>query len=142
MFVTRKIKRRHEVIVTRLMNLKGKIFCSSLLLVALSGCSSFWKTIRDPTADNLSLTSASAPLPAEARKACIALAYEAPKTMHPGERASVHLLLTDLSSVAWPYSGEQSGKYQIRVGDRWIDRNGNAQDDGRGLLSYDLKPGA
>ena len=62
--------------------------------------------------------------------------------MHPGERASVHLLLTDLSSVAWPYSGEQSGKYQIRVGDRWIDRNGNAQDDGRGLLSYDLKPGA
>ena len=114
---------------------------SLILLVAFSGCSSVWKAPPDASADNLSLSSANAPLPVEARRARIAFAYEPLKTIRAGERTSVHLLVTNLGSVVWTYSGDRSGKYEIRVGNHWIDRNGNAKDDGRGSLPYDLRPG-
>jgi len=123
------------------MNARGKTVLFILILGALTGCSSFLHTKPDATADNLSLTSANAQLPLDARKARISFAYEPVKSLNVQEDASVYLLVTNLGSVTWPYLGERSGKYQIRIGNRWIDDKGNAKDDGRASLPYDLRPG-
>jgi hypothetical protein len=95
----------------------------------------------DPIADNLSLTSADGPLPGEAYRARLSLAYEAPDKMRAGQSAAVHLLVKNVSQLAWPSSGQPDGKYQIRVGNRWLDQSGNAVDDARSGLAYDLRPG-
>jgi hypothetical protein len=117
------------------------IVATLMLLVTLNGCRSLVAAPPDATADNLTLTSATGPLPPETYKARLSFAYELPARMHPGERASLHLLVKNLSSVVWPYAGQADGKYQIRLGNRWLDSNGATTDDGRGSLSYDLRPG-
>ncbi|HZE70441.1 MAG TPA: hypothetical protein VE135_13065 [Pyrinomonadaceae bacterium] len=117
------------------------LIAAALMLLALNGCRSLVAAPPDATADNLTLTSATGPLPPAAYKAGLSFAYEPPARMHPGERASLHLLVKNLSSSVWPYAGQADGKYHIRLGNRWLGSNGATTDDGRGSLSYDLRPG-
>jgi hypothetical protein len=105
-----------------------------------SGCAQYAKAPSDPTADNLTLTTLSAPLPREAFKATISFAYGPPSKFRAGEARSIHLLIRNSSGVLWPYDGAVDGKYQVRVGNRWLGQDGTAMDGGRGLLSYDLRP--
>lgn len=96
---------------------------------------------QDPTADQLSLTSLDAPLPREALKAKITFAYQAPQTFDANQRISLNMLVENASTVAWPYTGQPDGKYQVRLGNRWLDQHDSAVYDGRGELPYDLRPG-
>ncbi len=112
-----------------------------LVLCLNVGCSRLPKAPADPTADNLRLTSLSGPLPREAFKAQLSLAYEAPAYMHAGEKRSIHLLVKNSSPVMWPYSGLPDTRYEVHAGNRWIDSSGTAVEDSRGLLSYDVRPG-
>ncbi len=114
---------------------------AGFLLLAQIGCSMLAIAPADPIAENLSLTSAHAPLPQNAFKARISFAYETPEKLRAGEKLSVHMLVKNASNVLWPYAGELDGKYQIRLGNRWLDQNGKTTDNGRGALSYDLRPG-
>jgi hypothetical protein len=104
------------------------------------GCARYEKVPGDATADNLTLSSLWAPLPHEAFKAQIAFAYEPPSKIRPGETRSIHLLVKNMGNVSWPYNGAADGKYQLRVGNRWLDQSGNSINDGRGSLSFDLRP--
>jgi len=117
------------------------VMIAVLLIVTQVSCTRPGIAPADPTADNLSLTSTHAPLPQDAFKARISFAYETPAKVRAGEKLSVHILVKNASNVLWPYAGELDGKYQIRLGNRWVDQNGKTTDDGRGALSYDLRPG-
>ena len=114
---------------------------ATIFIVAPVSCRHVSIAPTDPTAVNLSLTSATGPLPAEAYRARLSFAYEIPEKVRAGERASIHVLVKNESQLAWPYSGQTDGKYQIRVGNRWLDQSGKALDDARGALAYDLRPG-
>lgn len=109
-----------------------------ILLLAQAGCS---LAPQDPAADKLTLTSADKPLPPEACKATISFAYGPPLALRPSQTLSLHVLVKNSSAVSWPYAGQADGKYQVRLGNRWLDQRGNVIDDGRGNLSYDLHPG-
>jgi hypothetical protein len=135
---TRKRKTRNN---TKAMKVHTSLIALLLLVVAQPGCSRLSKAPPDPTADNLTLTSLLAPLPREAFKTEIAFAYGPPAGLRAGEKRSIHLLVKNSSAVLWPYGGKADGQYQVRLGNRWVDQQGTASDDGRALLSYDLRPG-
>jgi hypothetical protein len=123
------------------MKLPSTLIVVLVMVITQSACTSLSKAPPDSAADNLSLTSLSAPLPREAFKAQISFAYGPPARLHAGETRSIHLLVRNSSVALWPYDGLADGRYQVRVGNRWLEQSGTAIDDGRGLLSYDLHPG-
>jgi hypothetical protein len=84
-----------------------------------------------------------APLPDRAFKAGIS-ALNPPETMSAGQQATVQVKLKNTSDVTWPYAGDDDGKYQIKLGNHWLDQNSKPVviDDGRTPLTADLKPGA
>jgi hypothetical protein len=120
------------------------IATSVALLLALSqpACNGSLKTApADPVADNLTLTALSAPLPREAFNAQISFAYRPPATLRAGEKRSIRLLVKNSSPVLWPYSGQPDTKFQLHMGNRWMDQSGATNEDARAPLSYDLRPG-
>jgi hypothetical protein len=119
----------------------GAVVIAVILTTIQCSCSRPYLAAADRTADNLRLTSANAPLPQEACRAQLTFAYDAPESLSPGEQASVHLLIKNVSNAGWPYTGQLDGKYQIHVGNRWLDQQANALDDARADLPYDLGPG-
>lgn len=84
-----------------------------------------------------------APLPDRAFKAGIS-AVNPPETMSAGQQATVRVKLKNNSDVAWPLAGGTDGKYQIKLGNHWLDQNSKpvVVDDGRAPLTADLNPGA
>jgi hypothetical protein len=84
-----------------------------------------------------------APLPDKAFKASIT-APNAPATMTAGQQATIQVKLKNGSDVAWPAAGDADGKYQVKLGNHWLDSKSKpvVVDDGRALLPADLQPGA
>jgi hypothetical protein len=84
-----------------------------------------------------------APLPDNAFKAGIN-ATNAPATMTPGQQATLSVKLKNNSDVAWPAAGDADGKYQVKLGNHWLDANSKpvVVDDGRAPLPAALQPGA
>ncbi|HEY0405461.1 MAG TPA: hypothetical protein VGC89_07020 [Pyrinomonadaceae bacterium] len=84
-----------------------------------------------------------APLPDNAFKAVIN-ATNAPATLTAGQQATVSVRLRNGSDVAWPAAGDQDGKYQVKLGNHWLDARSQpvVVDDGRTPLPADLQPGA
>src|SRR5215813_5180671 len=112
-----------------------------LSLMVQVSCSAFTVAPPDPTADNLTITAPAGLLPPQAYRAQLRFAYESPAKLHAGESVSIHLLVKNLSDQSWPSASEPDGKYQTRVGNRWRNAEGAVTEDGRGSLSYDLRPG-
>jgi hypothetical protein len=84
-----------------------------------------------------------APLLDRAFKASIS-ALNPPETMSAGQQATVQVKLKNTSDMTWPLAGDTDGKYQIKLGNHWLDQNSKPVviDDGRTPLTTDLKPGA
>jgi hypothetical protein len=84
-----------------------------------------------------------APLPDNAFKATIN-AVNPPETISAGQQATIQVKLKNNSDVTWPAAGDSDGKYQVKLGNHWLDQNSKAVvvDDGRTPLPSDLKPGA
>ena len=112
-----------------------------LALCCCCGCTHLTNAPQDPVADNLSLTSLSAPLTRDAFKAEITFAYDAPSNFLTGETRSIHLLVKNSSLLMWPYAGLPDTRYEVHAGNRWIDPSGTVIEDNRGPLSYDVHPG-
>jgi len=84
-----------------------------------------------------------APFPDDDYRAEIETAL-APRRMRPGQRAELRFSVRNAGGFAWPARGDQSGMYQVNLGDRWLDRTGTrvVNDlDGRTALAADLPPG-
>ncbi|MBD0324911.1 MAG: hypothetical protein ICV68_00685 [Pyrinomonadaceae bacterium] len=83
-----------------------------------------------------------APLPDSAFKATIS-AVNPPETIGAGQQATLQVKLKNNSDVSWPSVGDGDGKYQVKLGNHWLDQNGKVVvvDDGRTPLPADLKPG-
>jgi hypothetical protein len=95
----------------------------------------------DATADNLRITAARAALPDAAFRVTLSAAYPFPTSLRDGEKASLHVLVKNSSGTAWPAASQPDGRYQIRLGNHWIDQHGQVNDDARADLPYDLAPG-
>jgi hypothetical protein len=83
-----------------------------------------------------------APLPDSAFKASIS-AVNPPQTISAGQQATLQVKLKNNGDVSWPAVGDSDGKYQVKLGNHWLDQNGKpvVVDDGRTPLPADLKPG-
>ena len=103
--------------------------------------STFFGSFRD--ADEITLTSISAPLPDDAFKAIITLTYPPPATLHTGQVVPIHCVVKNASNILWPSMGLSNGYFQITFGNHWLDLNHKmiVVDDGRSVLPYDLQPG-
>ncbi|HEY0384552.1 MAG TPA: hypothetical protein VGC64_01010, partial [Pyrinomonadaceae bacterium] len=84
-----------------------------------------------------------APLPDSAFRASIT-ALNPPAAMTAGQQATVQVKLKNNSNVSWPAVGDGDGKYQLKLGNHWLDQNSKAVviDDGRTPLPADLQPGS
>ena len=79
--------------------------------------------------------------PASAFKARIA-AQEPVVVADAGAQVTVLVRVGNISDVTWPALGASDGRYQIRLGNHWLDSGGTllVQDDGRAGLPADLEP--
>ncbi len=107
-----------------------------------AGCRSAFSVVSDTSADQISLTSINSPLPDGAFNAAISLAYPL-MNVRAGQQEPIHVILKNTGHTVWPAFGQSDGRFQIKLGNHWLDRNGRILliDDGRSNLPYDLKPG-
>lgn len=68
---------------------------------------------------------------------------EPPQVIKAGEKVSVAVKVKNDSNAVWPALGQADHKYQVNLGNHWLDRNEKLllNDDARGFLPRDLKPG-
>lgn len=81
-------------------------------------------------------------LPDDGFKAEVSV-VNAPAILQSSEQATIHVTVKNMSRVAW-FARERTGSaLQMFAGDHWLDANGNVviNDDGRGPLARDLRPG-
>jgi hypothetical protein len=72
-------------------------------------------------------------------------ALDAPAMMHPGEKVTIRFKVKNLGQTTWPAVGNKEGRYQVNIGDRWLDTGGKVEingADGRSVMKGDLAPGA
>lgn len=72
-------------------------------------------------------------------------ALDAPALMHPGEKVTIRFRVKNLGHSTWPAVGNKEGRYQVNIGDRWLDAAGRVEingADGRSVMKSDLAPGA
>lgn len=72
-------------------------------------------------------------------------ALDAPAVMHPGEKVTIRFKVKNLGHSTWPAVGNKEGRYQVNIGDRWLDAGGKIEingADGRSVMKGDLAPGA
>lgn len=124
------------------------IFFSSLLLSGCDGNETKTANSQPPAQANASNVQPPAapkgtPLPDSAFKAVLS-AVNPPATMNVGEQATLQVKLKNNSDANWPSVGDSDGKYQVKVGNHWLDQNSKpvVVNDGRTPLPADLKPGA
>ena len=73
------------------------------------------------------------------------IALDAPAAMRAGEKVTIRFKVKNLGQSTWPAVGNKQGRYQVNIGDRWLDAaakvviNGA---DGRSVMKNDLAPGA
>jgi hypothetical protein len=60
-----------------------------------------------------------------------------------GEKATLRVAVKNLGPVVWPARERSGGKFQVSLGNHWLDAQGNVitNDDGRAALLRDLAPG-
>ncbi len=66
-----------------------------------------------------------------------------PSALRQGERATLRLRLKNNGDTPWPAWWDPHGRYNVNIGNHWLDQDGNmlVHDDGRMGLDKDLKPG-
>lgn len=72
-------------------------------------------------------------------------ALDAPAVMHPGEKVTIRFKVKNLGYSTWPAVGNKEGRYQVNIGDRWLDAGSKVEingADGRSVMKGDLAPGA
>jgi hypothetical protein len=81
-------------------------------------------------------------LPDNAFKAEITIANP-PLTLRAGDQASIPVMIKNLSDTTWLAREFSTSAFQLELGNHWLDPNGKnlINDDGRGALPHDLKPG-
>jgi hypothetical protein len=81
------------------------------------------------------------PLPDDAFKASLALAKPLP-VLQSGQKYEIRVILMNASKVTWP-GHQPEWRYQITIGNRWLNTNGSKVNDldGRAALVNDLGPG-
>lgn len=96
---------------------------------------------KDP--NDISLSTIAGPLPEEAFRGTIDRPFSDSLTMEPGERRSIHYVVTNRGHFIWPAKGSSEGEFQIMLGNHWLDEDGMIiiLDDGRSRLPYDVPPG-
>jgi len=71
-------------------------------------------------------------------------AINAPAVMRPGEKVSIRFKVKNLGYSTWPAVGNQEGRYQVNIGDRWLNADATTEInglDGRTAMPADLAPG-
>jgi 4-amino-4-deoxy-L-arabinose transferase-like glycosyltransferase len=65
------------------------------------------------------------------------------EVLRAGQQASFRVMVTNDSNSIWLARERSGGRYQVSLGNRWLDRGGNVviNDDGRAALLNDLRPG-
>ena len=83
-----------------------------------------------------------APFPEGAYRAAIGV-RDGPETLRPGEVRTLRLRVTNEGAVAWPATGADDARNQLRIGNRWLVPGSGAvaQDDGRNALTFAILPG-
>jgi hypothetical protein len=69
---------------------------------------------------------------------------DSPATMRAGAQAALRFRVRNAGDSVWPARVDSKGMYQVNIGDRWLDAEGErvVNDlDGRTALSADLPPG-
>ena len=68
---------------------------------------------------------------------------EAPARVAAREKATLRVAVKNLGPVAWPARERSGGKFQVSLGNHWLDARGETvtHDDGRAALLTDLGPG-
>jgi hypothetical protein len=72
-------------------------------------------------------------------------AADAPRSMRAGERREIAFAVRNRGGAEWPARGDERGRYQVNLGDRWLDASTDAvvnDLDARTALPADLAPGA
>ncbi|MCM3904630.1 MAG: hypothetical protein ND866_23280 [Pyrinomonadaceae bacterium] len=66
-----------------------------------------------------------------------------PNVLRAGKQASFRVLVKNDSNSLWLARERSGGRYQVSLGNHWLDRRGNViiGDDGRAALLSDLRPG-
>ncbi|HEY9204693.1 MAG TPA: methyltransferase domain-containing protein [Candidatus Methanoperedens sp.] len=80
-------------------------------------------------------------LPNNAFKAHITLS-SSPAIIEASSRINLLIKVKNDSSITWPALGMTDGKYQIRLGNHWLDEKGNVviNDDARASLTKNIEP--
>jgi hypothetical protein len=81
-------------------------------------------------------------LPANAFRALITC-QNAPVTIKAGERATLNVIVKNISAGTWPAVGEADGRYAVALRNRWLAVDGTVLNDhdGKARFPYDLEPG-
>jgi len=81
-------------------------------------------------------------LPDEEMRAEVGVA-NSPLTVRPGQRVTIEVSVKNVSKLVWRSSDRSGSSLGLSLGNHWLDGNGEVveNDDGRTLLSTDLKPG-
>jgi hypothetical protein len=66
-----------------------------------------------------------------------------PEVLRAGQPASFRVMVTNKSNAIWLARERSGGRYQVSLGNHWLDRIGNViiNDDGRAALLTELRPG-
>jgi SAM-dependent methyltransferase len=66
-----------------------------------------------------------------------------PSVLRPGSQATFRVRLKNLSDATWPAMWDGLGRYNVTIGNRWLDPAGKVlvPNDGRSGLPHDLGPG-
>jgi hypothetical protein len=66
-----------------------------------------------------------------------------PDVLRAGQQASLQVAVANKSKAIWLARERSGGRYQVSLGNHWLDRSGKVtiSDDGRAALLTDLRPG-
>jgi hypothetical protein len=81
-------------------------------------------------------------MPDDAYNAAIAIASPL-EVWRRGQQVTIQVTIRNISDSAWLVRERSNSKYQVELGNHWLDGNGKTlvNDDGREALPQDLKPG-
>jgi hypothetical protein len=71
-------------------------------------------------------------------------APDVPASMKPGQKATIHVVVKNLSQYVWHARGQKDGKYQLNAANVWLGADGETlvdNTDGRANIPRDLWPG-
>jgi hypothetical protein len=92
--------------------------------------------------DDMDSTLAESHLPDAAFHATITMVSTINK-FRVGQKEMLDVILRNTSSAVWPALPRHDGRFQVHLGNHWLDENGKTfmADDGRSGLPFDIKPG-